>query len=170
MKLHLRMAADDGVWLCCVGCFQNSSPQTSLVISSRKVQPDPPAFFILSVFSGKGSGFRGPLLSLVLGGPSLGTSAFGGGSGQIVALFNYSPLSFNLVLFLRFEHGALGRDSDRNPCLCSEGQRSQGWRWALPARPLGPPTWAAEPNGWRPHLLTSPKYGQCLQRLPPPSA
>ena len=49
MKLHLRTAADDGVWLCCVGCFQNSSPQTSLAISSRKVQPDPLAFFILSV-------------------------------------------------------------------------------------------------------------------------
>lgn len=32
----------------------------------------------------------------------MGTSAFGGG-GQIVALCNYSPLSFNLVLFLLFE-------------------------------------------------------------------
>lgn len=115
MKLHLRTAADDGVWLCCVGCFQNSSPQTSLAISSRKVQPDLPAFFILSVFSGKG-----PFLGLAFGGPSLGTSAFGGG-GQIVALCNYSPLSFNLVLFLLFELGALRRDSDRKPCLCSEG-------------------------------------------------
>ena len=30
------------------------------------------------------------------------------------------------------------------------------------ARLLGPWSWVAEPNGWRPRLLTSPKYGQCL--------
>lgn len=44
-----EIAFDDGVWLCCVGCFQNSSPQTSLVISSRKVQADLPVFFVVSV-------------------------------------------------------------------------------------------------------------------------
>lgn len=112
MKLHLRTAADDGVWLCCVGCFQNSSPQTSLVISLRKLQPDLPALFTSSVFLGKDSGFRGPFLDLVLGGPSLGTSAFLD-DGQIVALCN-SPLPFNLVLF---ELGAPRGDTDRNPCL-----------------------------------------------------
>lgn len=84
------MATDDGVWLCCVGCFQNSSPQTSLVIRLRKVQPDPLAFFILSVpglWELREGGWwlcRFLLGGLVLRDPSQGTLAFLEG-GRIVA-------------------------------------------------------------------------------------
>lgn len=146
MKLHLRTAADDGVWLCCVGCFQNSSPQTSLVISLRKLQPDLPAFFTSSVFLGKGSGFGGPFLDLVHGGPSLGTSAFLD-DGQIVALCN-SPLPFNLVLF---ELGAPRGDMTETPACGSARPGKPG----LVLDTLSQATWPTE-LGCRAEWLASP--------------
>lgn len=158
MKLHLRTAADDGMWLCCVGCFQNSSPQTSLVISSRKVQPDPPAFFILSVselwHSGKGSWWLCRALALwAISSAPCSWRPWGrrhclmAARSLLFSVLLCPSSSFPLPLF---QLAPPGGETDGHPCLrlCTTLEARVGA--GLPARLLGPVSRVAEPNGWLP--------------------
>lgn len=151
------MAADEGVWLCCVGCFQNSSPQTSLVISLRKVQPDPTLFLILSVFrlcqlkEGWPVALEGAYTWLCSSNSwalflntSLRTAKFLG--SQIVVIswsFSFfSPLSMSY--FLLFESGPW-REDWQSPCLWLWRARKPAGHWSCP---LGHPSWTDEMSSW----------------------